>query len=184
MFTISPRASRRRGRAAAVTRIVPRRFTSSWRSMRFVSSSSTRPAIPTPAEFTSRSSRPCVSRCSSTRRRQSSSRATSAVTACAFSDAAAASTLARVRAARVRAKPSSRSIVAMASPIPEEPPVTRAARSMSHPRKSGRSLAPGAELRRGGTERLLLSPDRTGEPSGFPRAAPFRLRGIEAARRS
>src|SRR5947207_2926707 len=95
MFTISPCASRRRGRAAAVTRIVPRRLTSSCRSMRFVPSSSTGPAIPTPAEFTRTSSLPCRFRCSSTMRRQSPSCATSATTAYAPRRSAAASTLGR-----------------------------------------------------------------------------------------
>ena len=69
---------------------------------------------------------PKRSRCSATARTQSSSEPMFAVTACAPSSAAAASIFSRVRDASVTSYPSSRSIRAIAKPIPEEPPVTSA----------------------------------------------------------
>src|SRR5438105_12017073 len=127
---IQPRASRRSGIAACVTRKSPRKLTSSWRSRCFSSRSSTRPPMPMPAEFTSTSRRPNRSRCSVTIRSQSSASATFAATAAAPSSSAAASTGSGRRETRVSSKPSSRSIRAIASPMPDEPPVTSAARAI------------------------------------------------------
>src|SRR5438876_11741900 len=56
-------------------------------------------------------------------------------------DWAAASTFSRVRPTSVRSKPSARKPCAIASPIPDEPPVTSAARFMSHLCKSEGDLA-------------------------------------------
>ena len=64
--------------------------------------------------------------CSATIASQSSSFETSTAAAWAPSSAAAASTFSRVREASVSAKPSSRSMQAIARPMPDEPPVTRA----------------------------------------------------------
>src|SRR5205823_3358237 len=89
----------------------------------------TRPPMPTPAELTSTSRRPKRSRCSATSRAQSFSSATSAATAVAPSSAAAACTFSGRREASVSPKPSSRSMRAIARPIPDEPPVTSAALS-------------------------------------------------------
>ena len=72
-------------------------------------------------------------------------------------------------AASVRAKPSSRSMFAMAKPIPEEPPVTRAAFSTEPSFQVGRCDADRAELGGGGTERLLLSPESHGGTAWFLR---------------
>ena len=91
--------------------------------------SSTRAAIPIPAELTSRSRPPCRSTCSRTTRSQSSGFETSAAIAVASSSAAAASTFSAVRDASVSSNPSSRSIRAIASPMPDEPPVISADRT-------------------------------------------------------
>src|SRR5438067_10400633 len=129
MLTTRPRVSFRRGSAARVTMNAPRRLTSSWRFQCLVDSSSIRPPMPTPAELTSTSRRPKRSRCSATSRTQSFSSATSAATAVAPSSAAAACTFSGRRDASVSPKPSSRSMRAIARPIPDEPPVTSAALS-------------------------------------------------------
>src|SRR5438128_1773392 len=115
--------------AACVTRKSPRRLTPSCRSRCLAGRSSTRPPMPTPAELTSTSRRPKRSRCSATSRAQSFSSATSAATAVAPSSAAAACTFSGRREASVSPKPSSRSMRAIARPIPDEPPVTSAALS-------------------------------------------------------
>src|SRR6185369_10622828 len=86
-----------------------------------------RPPIPMPAELTSTSRRPNRSRCSATIRSHSSASETSAATAAAPSSAAAASMRSGRRETSVSSKPSSRSIRAIASPMPDEPPVTSAA---------------------------------------------------------
>ena len=59
-------------------------------------------------------------------RSQSSAFETSAAIAVAPSSAPAASIFSAVREASVSSKPSSRSILAIASPMPEEPPVINA----------------------------------------------------------
>ena len=125
-FTIQPREALSSGIASRVTSRRPRRLTPSWRSMCFACRVSAVPAMPMPAEFTSTSSPPKRSLCSRTTRIASSSLPTFAVTACAPSSAAAASTFACVREASVRSKPSSRSMRAIARPMPDEPPVTSA----------------------------------------------------------
>src|SRR5438067_1238577 len=130
-LTIQPFDSRRSGIVACVTRMSPRRLTSSCRSSCFRGRSSTRPPNPTPAELTSTSRRPNRSRCSATTFSQSSASATFAATAKAPSSDAAASTRSGRREASVRSKPSSRNIRAIASPIPDEPPVTSAARPIA-----------------------------------------------------
>ena len=71
--------------------------------MCFSWASSTRPAMPIPAELTSTSSPPSRSTCSATTRAQSSGLETSAAIACAPSSAAAASTFSAVREASVTA---------------------------------------------------------------------------------
>src|SRR5438270_3250825 len=86
--------------------------------------------MPMPAEFTSTSSRPKRSRCSATSRAQASASPTSAAIAAAPSSSAAAFTFSGRRETSVSPYPSSRSARAIARPIPEEPPVTRAARSI------------------------------------------------------
>src|SRR5437868_9162359 len=128
-LTIQPCDSRRSGIAACVRRKSPRRLPPGCRSRCLAGRSSTRPAMPTPAELTSTSSRPKRSRCSATSRAQSFSSATSAATAVAPSSAAAACTFSGRREASVSPKPSSRSMRAIARPIPDEPPVTSAALS-------------------------------------------------------
>src|SRR6476661_925313 len=73
------------------------------------------------------SRRPNRSRCSATTRAHSSASATSAAAAAAPSSAAAASMRSGRRETSVSSKLSSRSIRAIASPMPDEPPVTSAA---------------------------------------------------------
>src|SRR5206468_1618350 len=126
-LTTQPFDSRSSGIAACVTRKRPRRLTASWRSWCFAGRSSTRPPIPIPAELTSTSRRPNRSRCSTTTRAHASASATSAAIAAAPSSAAAASMRSARRETSVSSKPSSRSIRAIASPMPDEPPVTSAA---------------------------------------------------------
>ena len=82
-MTTQPFVLRRCGIAAWVTSTRPRRLIASCRSRCFSWTSSTRPAIPIPAEFTSRSSPPSRATCSSTTRAQSSALETSAAIACA-----------------------------------------------------------------------------------------------------
>src|SRR5437762_2924170 len=79
-----------------------------------------------PAELTSTSRRPNRSRCSATIRSHSAASETSAAIAAAPSSAAAASMRSGRRETSVSSNPSSRSIRAMASPMPDEPPVTSA----------------------------------------------------------
>ena len=87
------------------------------------------PAIPTPAELTSTSSPAWPSRCAATSRAHSSSSRTSTANVVASSSCAAASSRSTFLAASVRAYPSSRSMRAIASPMPDEPPVTSALRT-------------------------------------------------------
>jgi hypothetical protein len=128
-LTIQPFVSRRCGIAAWETSTMPRRLMLSCRSMCFSWASSTRDAIPTPAELTSRSRPPTRSTCSRTTRSQSSGLETSAAIAVAPSSAAAASTFSAVRDASVSSNPSSRSIRPIASPMPDDPPVISADRT-------------------------------------------------------
>ncbi len=145
-----------------------RRLTPSCRSQCFGARSPRLPPTPTPAEFTRTSSRPWVSACSRTSRSQSSSRATSTATAAASSSRAAASTFSRVREASVSASPSSRSMRAIASPIPDEPPVTSAAPASATGRRyaAERSAAPGRE-----------SPRRAERGAGESKGSPSPLKG-------
>ncbi len=93
--------------------------------------------------------RPNRSRCSATILSQSSASATFAATAAAPSSAAAASTFSGRRETSVSSKPSSRSILAIASPMPDEPPVTSAARAI-RPRVNGVEAASLTSLTVGG----------------------------------
>src|SRR3954447_9622718 len=76
------------------------------------------------------SSRPKRSPCSSTSRAHACGSATATATGWAPSSSAAACTFSGRREASVKPKPSSRSMRPIARPIPDEPPVMRAARSI------------------------------------------------------
>src|SRR5581483_8625436 len=87
---------------------------------------------------------------------------TSAATAVAPSSAAAASTFSARRETSVSSKPSSRNMRAIASPMPDEPPVTRAARSICVVYQEG-NAGRSANIRdEGACKGALLSPEGGG----------------------
>src|SRR5207253_8351192 len=94
------------------------------------------------------------------------------------SSTADATTCADALATSDSANPSSCSMAAIERPIPDEPPVTRAALSMAHPCKSEGPTPSVQNLGTGGTERLLLSPEARGNRLVPPCISP-RLPGIE-----
>src|SRR5581483_133927 len=105
-----------------------------------------------------------------------------AATAAAPSSAAAASTRSDRRDTRVRSNPSSRSIRAIASPMPDEPPVTRAARAIA-PTVNGVDAAGLTSLTAGGGCAAKYSAARLEELlSGFvPAEAEDLLVGLDPA---
>ena len=123
---MKPRDARRSGSASRVTRRVARRFTSSWRSIFFVSRVAKFPPIPIPALLTSTSSPPKRSACAATAETHASSSERFATKLSAPISAAAAANLSGRRATSVSSYPSSRSMRASAKPIPDDPPVTSA----------------------------------------------------------
>ena len=123
---VAPSSPRRCGSAARVTRKAPRRLTACWRSQAFVVVSPIVPAMPTPAELTSTSRPPWARRA---RRRAGCNRPRLETSACTI----AASRPSRGGFEPVELPPGERqriallaSICAIARPIPDEPPVTRA----------------------------------------------------------
>ena len=109
-----------------VTTRLARRFTSSWSAIRFVSCSANCPPMPMPAQLTRTSMPPYRSAWAATTRMHSSASPRFAGTASASSSSAASSSGSGRRAASVRSYPSCRSARARASPIPDDPPVTKA----------------------------------------------------------
>ena len=147
-LTTSPCERFRSGSAKRVIRNAPRRLTASCRSQCLVARSSILPPTPTPAELTRTSSDAKRSACAALTRAQSSSFETSAATASAPSSPAAAARRSAPLATSVRPYPSSCSAWAIARPMPDEPPVIRAA-GMDHPCKLEGSRAPAAKGTRG-----------------------------------
>src|SRR6187399_2157751 len=105
---------------------VPRRLTDCCRSQLLVGRSPIVPPIPTPALLTRTSRPPKRSTCAATRSRQASSSRTSTDRVSASSSAPADSSRSTFLAASVNPYPSALRARAIARPMPDDPPVTRA----------------------------------------------------------